>query len=106
MATRARGAGPALAGGGSRAVHDRLFALGMTIVRVGFGLVFLTNGFAKLGDQPNKVPPFKGFLITRDGARSILESDTGGHPVGIYKDFVDNVVLDNWGLFGGLLTAT
>jgi uncharacterized membrane protein YphA (DoxX/SURF4 family) len=86
--------------------QDTLFALGMTIIRVGFGLVFLTNGFAKLGSQENTIPPFKGFLITRDGARSILGSDTGGHPVGFYKDFVDNVVLDNWGFWGPLLTAS
>lgn len=81
------------------------FSLGMTIIRVGFGLVFLTNGFAKLGDQQNTIPPFKGFLITREGARSILAADTGGHPVAIYKDFVDTVVLGNWGIWGPLLTA-
>jgi uncharacterized membrane protein YphA (DoxX/SURF4 family) len=85
--------------------QDTLFALGMTITRVGFGLVFLTNGIAKLPGQQNTIPPFKGFLITRDGARSILGSDTGGHPVGVYKDFVDNVILDNWGFWGPLLTA-
>ena len=30
--------------------EQRLFRLGMTITRVGFGLVFLTNGIAKVGD--------------------------------------------------------
>ena len=86
--------------------QSRRFALGMTIIRVGFGLVFLTNGLAKLPQFSNKVPPFKGFLITRDGARSIIDFDTQGHPVGFYRDLIEDVVLKNWGLFGGLLTAT
>ena len=29
-------------------LNDQLMALGMVIIRVGFGLVFLTNGVAKL----------------------------------------------------------
>jgi uncharacterized membrane protein YphA (DoxX/SURF4 family) len=86
--------------------HRTLFKLGLTIIRVGFGLVFLTNGIAKLGDQPNTIPPFKGFLITRDGARNILDFDTQGHPVGIYRDFIEDVVLANWGFWGGALAAT
>ena len=92
--------------GQSTTFEQRLFRLGMTITRVGFGLVFLTNGIAKVGDQPNKIPPFKGFLITRDGARSILQSDTGGHPVEIYKRLVDDVMLAHWNIFGPLVTMT
>jgi uncharacterized membrane protein YphA (DoxX/SURF4 family) len=84
----------------------RLFFLGITIIRVGFGLVFLTNGLAKLPGVDNKVPPFKGFLIDRDGARSILQSDTDGHPVELYKRLVDDVILAHWGIFGTLVTAT
>lgn len=95
---------PALTG--TAVWQEKLFYLGMTIIRVGFGLVFLTNGFAKLPGQRNTIPPFKGFLITRDGARSILGSDTSGHPVGLYKDFIDNVVLAHWGFWGPLLTAS
>src|SRR5215207_10316944 len=86
--------------------HWTLFLLGMTILRVGFGLVYLTNGLAKLPGFENKIPPFKGFLIDRDGARSILESDSSGHPVGIYRDFVEDVILANWGFFGALVTVT
>jgi uncharacterized membrane protein YphA (DoxX/SURF4 family) len=86
--------------------HWTLFALGMTIIRVGFGLVFLTNGLAKLPGFGNKIPPFEGFLIDYDGARSILDADTSGHPVGIYRDLVEDVILANWGFWGPLLTAT
>ncbi|MGD9891108.1 MAG: DoxX family protein [Dehalococcoidia bacterium] len=86
--------------------HWTMFKLGMAIVRVGFGLVFLTNGLAKLPGFENTIPPFQGFLIDRTGARSILASDTGGHPVGIYRDLIDDVILANWGFWGPLLTAT
>jgi uncharacterized membrane protein YphA (DoxX/SURF4 family) len=106
MTTRGGAIRPLPTPGAGSTLTRRLFYLGMTITRVGFGLVFLTNGIAKLGDQPNMLSPFRGFLITRDGARSILASDTGGHPVGLYKDFVDDVVLANWGFWGALLTAS
>lgn len=84
----------------------RLFYLGMTILRVGFGLVFLTNGIAKLPGQWDGIHPFPGFLITRDGARGILQADTQTHPVGIYKDIIDKLVLPNWGAFSVLLTVS
>lgn len=83
-----------------------LFKLGLAGLRVGYGLVFLTNGIAKLGDQPERIAPFKGFLITRDGARGILDSDTQGHPVGIYRDFIENVVLAHWEPWGAVLAAS
>jgi uncharacterized membrane protein YphA (DoxX/SURF4 family) len=86
--------------------HWTLFLLGMMILRVGFGLVYFTNGLAKLPGFSNKIAPFKGFLIDRDGARSILESDSSGHPIGLYRDFVENVILANWGFFGTLVTVT
>ena len=50
-----------------------------------------------MGDEPP---------VDYDGARSILASDTGGHPVGIYKTLVDDVILASWGVFGPLVTAT
>jgi len=83
-----------------------MFRLGIAIIRVGFGLVFLTNGIAKLPGQWDGIHPFPGFLITRDGARGILAADTETHPVGIYKRLIDDVVLANWGVFGSLLTIT
>jgi uncharacterized membrane protein YphA (DoxX/SURF4 family) len=81
------------------------FHLGLTIIRVGFGLVFLTNGVAKLPGQWDGIHPFPGFLITRDGARGILAHDVQTHPVGPYKDFIDNVILANWEIFGALLAV-
>jgi uncharacterized membrane protein YphA (DoxX/SURF4 family) len=79
-----------------------LVPVGIAAIRVGLGLVFLTNGLAKLTGWDG-IHPFPGFLITSDGARGILEFDTQTHPVGIYKDFIDDVVLANWSVFSILL---
>jgi uncharacterized membrane protein YphA (DoxX/SURF4 family) len=97
---------PTLGSGGSGPMQGRLFTLGVFILRVGFGLVFLTNGLAKVRGVDNHIPPFRGFLIDFNGARSILQSDTSGHPAGLYKRIIDDVVLANFGAFGALLTVT
>jgi uncharacterized membrane protein YphA (DoxX/SURF4 family) len=76
---------------------------GIALIRIGFGLVFLTNGLAKVIGWDG-IHPFPGYLITMDGARGILEFDTQSHPVGLYKDFIDDVVLANWSVFSVLLT--
>jgi len=81
-----------------------LVAGGIALIRVGLGLVFLTNGLAKLTGFDG-IHPFPGFLITSEGARGILEFDVQTHPVGIYKDLIDDVVLANWSVFSVLLTA-
>lgn len=97
---------PAPLAGVSTGFQDRLLVLGIALLRIGYGLVFLTNGIAKLPGVGNKIPPFKGFLIGRDGARSILQADTQGHPIGAYKHLVDDVILAHWNIFGTLVTVT
>lgn len=77
----------------------------IAFLRIGFGLVFLTNGIAKLTGWDG-IHPFPGFLINLEGAKGILEFDVQTHPVGFYKSFIDEVVLPNFGLFGALLTLT
>ena len=72
-----------------------------------FGFLFLANGLAKLpGLEDLDHVPFPGFLISYDGARNSLDSDTNGHPVGPYRDLVDNVILENFELFGPALVVT
>lgn len=83
----------------------QLMTYGIAILRVGFGLVFLTNGIAKVTGWDG-IHPFPGFLIDYDGAKGILEFDVQTHPVGPYKDFIDSVVLENYGFFGVMLTIT
>lgn len=85
----------------------RAFPLAIMLLRVTFGLLFLANGLAKIpGLEDLDYAPFPGFLISYDGARNSLDSDTNGHPVRLYLDFIDNVVLENFGFFGPLLVAT
>jgi uncharacterized membrane protein YphA (DoxX/SURF4 family) len=97
---------PAAAAAATTATTERGLAIGIAIIRITFGLIFLTNGIAKLPGQWDGIHPFPGFLITRDSARGILEFDVQTHPVGLYKRVIDNVVLAHWGVFGAFLTAT
>ena len=83
------------------------FRLAMFVFRLGFGLLFLANGLAKLPGLKNiNYIPFPGFLITYDGARNSLTADTSSHPIGLYKDIVDNVILAHYAPFGVGLDAT
>jgi uncharacterized membrane protein YphA (DoxX/SURF4 family) len=97
---------PEVSGRGDAGYNERLFYMGMALLRIGFGLVFLTNGIAKVPGIGSHIPPFKGFLISRDGARNILDYDTTGHPVGIYRTLVEDVILEHWNVVGALLTVT
>lgn len=82
-----------------------LVSYGIAFLRIGFGLVFLTNGVAKATGWDG-IHPFPGFLIDSGGAQGILAFAVQTHPVGVYKDIIDNVVLANYGLFGPMLTVT
>lgn len=85
----------------------RAFPLAILLLRVTFGLLFLSNGLAKLpGLDDLNYAPFPGFLISYDGARSSLDSDTNEHPIGLYREVVDEVILENFELFGGALVVT
>lgn len=79
------------------------FGVGIAVFRIILGLVFLTNGLSKVGFD---FPVLPGFLIDYDGAKGILAHNIQDHPVGVYKDFVQNVILDNYTPFGILLTVT
>ena len=92
---------------GLPAWQQRAFPLAILLLRGTFGLLFLANGLAKLpGFEDLDYAPFPGFLISYDGARNSLDSDTNGHPVGLYWDLVDNVILEHYELFGPALVAT
>jgi uncharacterized membrane protein YphA (DoxX/SURF4 family) len=88
-----------------------LFARGMAVIRIFFGIILLANGLAKLEPALGKIDigPYHANLITRDGARGILNFEINerrireGAPQGTQvpglKPFVNDVVLTNWGLF-------
>lgn len=85
----------------------RAFPVAVLILRVTFGFLFLTNGIAKLPglDSVNYIP-FPGFLISYDGARNSLDSDTRDHPIPLYRDVIEKVVLDHYTPFGVGLVLT
>ena len=92
-----------------------LFARGMAVIRIFFGLIILANGLAKL--EPSlarvEVGPYHVNLITRDGARSILNYEVNdrqirkdapkGTQVPGLRAFVNGVVLAHWGVFQWLV---
>jgi uncharacterized membrane protein YphA (DoxX/SURF4 family) len=85
----------------------RWFGPAIAALRVFFGIVFLHNGLAKiLPPIPNLWPDTPlGFVINAEGprsAQSIIQYDvvTSHHPVTVYRNFIENVVLPNFGFFG------
>ena len=90
-------------GAGTRDGRAKLFVFGIAFLRIVFGLVFLTNGLAKVGFD---FPVLPGFLIDYDGAKNILANNVQDHPVGIYQDLIENVVLEHFTPFGIALTLT
>jgi len=72
------------------------------VLRIFFGLVYLTNGLAKLVPGIAHLPGGY-YLIDAQGARSIIQHDAAHHPVALYHDLVFNVFLPNWAVFGPLV---
>ena len=77
----------------------------VAVLRIFFGLVFLTNGLAKLVPGLAHLPGGY-FLIDSDGARAIIAHNARHHPVALYHDLVFSVLLPHWGLFGPLVGLT
>jgi uncharacterized membrane protein YphA (DoxX/SURF4 family) len=91
-------------------IDSILFARGMAVIRIFFGIILLANGLAKLEPALGRIDigPYHANLITRDGARGILNFEVNerrireGAPQGTQvpglKPFVNDVVLANWGI--------
>ncbi len=94
-----------------------LFAKGMAVVRLFFGIILFTNGLAKLEPSLGRIDlgPYHANLVTRDGARGILNFEVNerrireGAPSGTQvpglKRFVNEMVLANWGVFQWVAVA-
>jgi len=94
-----------------------LFARGMAIIRIFFGVIIFANGLAKLDPVFGQINlgPYHANLITRDGARGILNFEVNerqirkdgpkGTQVPGLKPLVNDVVLAHWGLFQWVVVA-
>lgn len=86
-----------------RGLDRRRWAL--AALRVFFGIVYLTNGLAKVtGTSSFSLGPWKSFLINYDSTRDILRHDAASS-IGPYHDFAFNVVLPHFNVFGPLITV-
>lgn len=92
----------------AEAAGSAWFGRAIAGIRVMFGLVFLSNGLAKLVPGVSGTP--FGFFVDAAGARDILEFEVlpggahaDGHPVGLYRSLVEEVILPNYELFGPLI---
>ncbi len=93
-----------------------LFARGMAVIRIFFGLIVFANGLAKLDASWGQIDigVYHANLITRDGARGILDFEvnkrqiskdsTKGTGVPGLKRAVNDVVLKHWGMFQWVVT--
>lgn len=92
-------------------IDPMLFARGMAVIRIFFGIILLANGLAKLEPSLARIDigPYHANLVTRDGARGILNFEVNerrireGAPRGTQvpglQPFVNNVILANWSFF-------
>src|SRR5665811_455358 len=85
---------------------------GLAVLRIFFGIIFLANGLAKLtGERNIDIGWYRGFLIVRNEARSILNFETnqrveGGTPVPFVQNIVNDFLLPNWDIFQWVVTYT
>ncbi len=104
-------------GRGAPLIDPILFARGMAVIRIFFGLILFANGLAKLEPSLGRIDlgPYHANLVTRDGARSILNFEVNerqirrdapkGTQLPLLRQFVNGVVLANWGFFQWVVVA-
>jgi uncharacterized membrane protein YphA (DoxX/SURF4 family) len=89
----------------------RALARALAAIRIFFGLILFSNGLAKLLSFTEvSIGPYRASLIDRPEARSILEFEINkrggdGTDLPLLKSIVNDVMLDNWGLFQWVTTA-
>ncbi len=92
-------------------VDGRLFARGMAVIRIFFGIILFANGVSKVtGDTRVDVGPYHANLINRPQARQILDfevnqRDGRGTQVPLVKRAVNDVILPHWGVFQWIVTV-
>lgn len=85
---------------------------GLAALRIFVGVIFFANGLAKLISERNvDVGWYRGFLIVRGEARSILDFEVNkrgetGTRVPYIKELVNDFILPNWDIFQWVVTWT
>jgi len=74
----------------------------IAVLRVFFGVVFLSNGLSKFVPGIAHLPGGY-YLIDSQGAKTIIQHNAGHHPVALYHALVFDVFVPNWAAFGPLL---
>lgn len=84
----------------------QLMARAFTVLRVFTGLVWLTNGLAKVIDKDTYDWGFISFnLVSRSVAEAIAEDASSSTYIAPLGAFYSDVVLPNFGVFGWFLTV-
>ncbi len=85
---------------------------GMAALRIFMGIILFANGLAKLTGYRNfDVGWYRGFLIVRNEARSILQFEVNergntGTRVPFLKTIVNDHLLPNWDVYQWVITVT
>ena len=102
---------------GAPFIDPVLFARGMAVIRVFFGLILFANGLAKIDPALARgdAGPYHANLITRDGARNILNFEVNQRQIGKdapkgpqvpgLRGCVNGVVLAHWDVFQWLVVG-
>lgn len=77
-------------------------ARAIAVLRVFFGVVFLTNGLSKFVPGVAHLPGGY-YLIDSQGAKSIIQHNAAHHPVAPYHALVFDVFVPNWSVVGPLV---
>ncbi len=94
----------------ARELDALLLGKGLAALRIFFGLILFSNGLAKLFEfRDLSLGPYRGFLIPRAEARSILDNEVNrrggdGTDVPGLKTVDNDVILANWGVFQWVVT--
>lgn len=97
---------PGAAAAGPPGVDPSMLARGLAVLRIFFGVIYLSNGLAKLFDFTQiAIGPYVANLVDSDAARAILDFHGGQtSQVPLVPTLANDVILPGWGFFSPLLT--
>ena len=83
----------------------RLLGKGLAALRIFVGIIFFSNGLAKLFSfRDIEIGPYRSFLINREETRGILRGEAARNDVPGVQTLVDDVLLPNFGWLQWVVT--